>query len=132
MAETVSSKPSVLLLEDDTPLAELILAALANDFEVERAANVEEAAMLLGSRPFDLLVCDHLMPGKKQGLDFLVEAQERFPRAKRILMTGYMNPDLISRSVAVAGLTACLMKPLKMDELRTQLKKVLGGKSAEH
>lgn len=126
MTDIPSPKPSVLLLEDDTPLAELIMEALAKEFEVERAANVEEAAMLLGSRPFDLLVCDHLMPGKKQGLDFLVEAQERFPSAKRILMTGYMNPDLLSRSMAVAGLSACLMKPLKMDDLKAQLRKVMG------
>lgn len=129
MADASPSRPSVLLLEDDNPLSELIMSALAKEFDVERAANVEEAAMLLGSRQFDLLVCDHLMPGKKQGLDFLVEAQERFPKSRRILMTGYMNPDLISRSMAVAGLSACLMKPLRMDDLKAHLRKALEQKS---
>lgn len=128
MADAPTSRPSVLLLEDDTPLAEMIMNSLGGTFEIERAANVEEAVMLLGSRKFDLLLCDHLMPGGKQGLDFLVEAQERFPAAKRILMTGYMNPDLISRSMAVAGLSACLMKPFKMDDLRTELRGVLARK----
>ncbi|HYC70566.1 MAG TPA: response regulator [Opitutaceae bacterium] len=125
MAFAPAPRPAILLLEDDTPLAGLIMAALENEFDVERAANVEEAVLLLGTRTFDLLVCDHMMPGKKQGLDFLVEAQERFPAAKRVLMTGYMNPDLISRSMAVAGLSACIMKPLRMDDLKTQLRKVL-------
>ena len=98
MAEASPSKPSILLLEDDNALAEMIATALGGEFEIERAANVEEAGLLLGSRPFQLLLCDHMMPGGKQGLDFLVEAQERFPKAKRILMTGYMNPDFLSRS----------------------------------
>lgn len=125
MAETSTARPSVLLLEDDTPLAEMIMNSLNAEFEIERAANVEEAVMLLGSRKFDLLLCDHLMPGGKQGMDFLVDAQERFPAAKRVLMTGYLNPNLISRSMAVAGLSACMMKPFKMDDLKAELRKAL-------
>lgn len=125
MAETSTARPSVLLLEDDTPLAEMIMNSLNAEFEIERAPNVEEAVMLLGSRKFDLLLCDHLMPGGKQGMDFLVDAQERFPAAKRVLMTGYLNPNLISRSMAVAGLSACMMKPFKMDDLKAELRKAL-------
>lgn len=127
MAES-PAKPSVLLLEDDTPLADMILASLGGEFDIERAANADEAALLLASRRFDLLLCDHLMPGGRQGLDFLVEAQARFPAAKRVLMTGYMNPDLISRSMAVASLSACLMKPLRMEDLKAELRRVLAGK----
>lgn len=126
MADAPLSKPAMLLLEDDHVLAEMIVAALGGEFEIERAANVDEAVLLLGSRRFEVLLCDHMMPGGKQGLDFLVEAQERFPPAKRILMTGYMNPDLISRSMAVAGLSACLMKPLRMEDLKAQVRKALG------
>jgi DNA-binding NtrC family response regulator len=121
-----TQRPSVLLLEDDTPLADMILMTLADEFEIERAANAEEARMLLGARPFDILLCDHMMPGKQQGLEFLVEAMERHPKSRRILMTGYINPDMLSRSITVAGLSACIMKPFDMRQLRRQLHESIG------
>lgn len=102
------------------------MRSLGDDFDIERAANVEEAKMLLASRPFDVLLCDHMMPGKQQGLDFLVEAMQHYPRSKRILMTGYINPDLISRSTALAGLSACLTKPVNMSEVKRVLRQTLG------
>jgi len=119
-------RPSVLLLEDDTPLADMIRLTLGDEFDIERAENAEEARLLLAARPFDVLLCDHMMPGKQQGLEFLVHAYEHHPKARRILMTGYINPDMLSRSVTVAGLTACLMKPFDMRELRRQLHESIG------
>ena len=120
-------RPSVLVLEDDTPLADMIVLTLSDEFEIERAANAEEAKMLLGARPFDILLCDHMMPGRQQGLEFLVDAMQRHPRSRRILMTGYINPDMISRSISVAGLSACIVKPFDMQQLRRQLHASLGA-----
>ena len=114
-------RPSVLLLEDDAPLVEMILASLGDEFEIEHAANAADARLLLAARPFDILLCDHMVPGKEQGLEFLVHALEHHPKPRRILMTGYINPDMISRSISVAGLSACIMKPFEMRALRQQL-----------
>lgn len=102
-------------------MADMIIQRLGDEFEIERAANAGEARLLLSARPFDILLCDHLVPGKEQGLDFLVYASEHHPVPRRILMTGYINPDMISRSISVAGLSACLLKPFEMDALRRQL-----------
>ncbi len=121
MATASRPRPSVLLLEDDAPLAEMIQVTLGDEFEIARAANAEEAKRLLGKHSFDILLCDHMMPGRQQGLDFLVEVMEKYPKASRILMTGYINPDLIARSITVAGLAACMIKPFEMSELRRQL-----------
>ena len=119
-------RPSILLLEDDIPLRDVVCANLSDTYEIETATNVEEALLLLGSRPYDILLCDQMLPGKKQGLDFLMEAQQRQPEAKRILVTGYMNPELLTRSVKLAGLTACLMKPVFIPDLRQTLSTALG------
>lgn len=120
-----AAKPSVLLLEDEAPLAEAMVQHLMEDFDVERAANAEEAKLLLATREFDILLCDHMMPGGQQGLDFLIEAMARHPKSRRILLTGYMNPDLISRSIALAGLSECLIKPVSFVKLRELLFSVL-------
>jgi len=127
MASERPKRASMLLLEDDAQLAEMIVLTLSDEFEIERAANADEAKLLLGARSFDLLLCDHMMPGKQQGLDFLVYAMEHHPAPRRILMTGYMNPDMLGRSVTVAGLSACLLKPFDMRELRRRLHECLAA-----
>ncbi|MBI2515899.1 MAG: response regulator [Opitutae bacterium] len=126
MADEKKRRPVVLLVEDEGPLAGAVCDNLEDDFEFEVAGNADEALLLLGTRQFDAIVSDQMMPGKKQGLDFLVEAMERQPNAKRILITGYVNPDLLVRSVPLANLSACLMKPMSMAELRQALHTALG------
>ena len=65
------------------------------------------------------------MPGKQQGLAFLMEALEQQPTARRILMTGYLKPELLGRSMSVAQLSACLIKPVPIDMLRQALHRSL-------
>jgi DNA-binding NtrC family response regulator len=118
-------RPVVLLLEDEAQLVAALCDNLADEFEIEVATSVEEARLLLGTRRFDLILSDHMLPGKAQGLDFLVEAMSRQPTARRILVTGYMNPELLARGRTLAQLSACLMKPVEMAQLRKVMRAVL-------
>jgi DNA-binding NtrC family response regulator len=99
---------------------------LKDEFEIEVAGNVEEARALFNTRKYDLILSDHMLPGKLQGLDFLIEAFQRRPETKRILMTGYLNPELLSRGAALAQLSACLIKPVEIMRLRKELDEALG------
>lgn len=126
MTAEARSRPVVLLLDDEMQLTTVIARTLEGEFEVETAANVEEALLLLATRRFDALICDHMMPGNKQGLDFLVEALTLQPDAKRILMTGYMNPELLARGVTMAKLSAVLLKPATLQQIRKALHDALG------
>ena len=119
-------RPSVLLIEDDTALADMVMTSLGEEFDFDRAGNAAEAHLLLATRAFEILLADHMLPSGQQGLDLLVEAMERYPKSRRILLTGYMNPEMLTRSVAVAGLSACLMKPIKMTDLKRILHETLG------
>lgn len=126
MSADAPQRPVVLLLDDELQLTAVMARALEGEFEVEIAANVEEARLLLGTRKFSALICDHMMPGEKQGLDFLVEALTVQPEAKRILMTGYMNPELLARGVSLAQLSAVLLKPATFQQIRKALHDALG------
>ncbi len=44
---------------------------------------------------------------------------------QRILLTGYVNPELLSRSKDLAGLAAVLTKPVAIDELVEAIRMVL-------
>lgn len=119
-------RPAILLIEDEAQLSAVICDNLSDTFDLETAANVDDALLLLAGRRFDVLLCDQMLPGRKQGIEFLIEAMERQPGAKRILLTGYINPELLSRSVMLAGLSACLLKPVSMAELRRTIHTALG------
>lgn len=109
-------RPSVLLVDDEQAIRKVLLLGLKEHFDVECACSAEEAEMMLATRPYDVVVCDHLMPGE-EGLSFLVRIRQQFPRVQRILLTGYINPDLLSRSTTVAGLASCLIKPVNAPTL---------------
>ena len=121
---TPADAPPVLLVDDEPQLLAAMREGLAAEFAVETAGSAAEAEVLLGARPFAMVVCDHVMPGET-GLDFLVRMRERHPRTKRILLTGYMNPELLSRSIAIAELSACLIKPVKAAELAAAVRQAL-------
>jgi hypothetical protein len=40
-------------------------------------------------------------------------------------MTGYTNPEFMSRSTAIAGLSACLVKPVRTSEIAKAVKAAL-------
>ena len=115
-AATPTVRPVVLLVDDEPQLLETLRLGMQGEFELDFAASAEEASLMMATRVYDAIICDHLMPGEV-GLEFLVRARERHPKTRRFLLTGYMNPELISRSISLAGLSACLLKPVRAAEL---------------
>jgi DNA-binding NtrC family response regulator len=117
-------RPTVLLVDDEPGLLDTMRPGLEAHFDLDCATSAEEAEMLLATRVYDVVVSDHLMPGE-EGLKFLIRAAKRHPGMRRILLTGYMNPELISRSVAVAELAACLVKPVRASDLAQTIRTAL-------
>jgi CheY-like chemotaxis protein len=109
-------RQTVLLVDDEEEIRKVVVLGLQEHFDIETAGSTAEAEMMLATRNYDAVVCDHLMPDE-EGLPFLTRARTQFPKVQRILMTGYMNPELLSRSTAVAGLAGVLMKPVNTAEL---------------
>ena len=109
-------KDAVLLVDDEKPLLDVFSAALSPLFEVITATNAREADFILQKKTFKVVVADHLMPGGN-GMNFLVRAREEFPHTQRVLVTGYMKPEMLLRSVNEAALFRYLLKPVSMAEL---------------
>ncbi len=117
--QSTASKPKlgvVLLIDDEKPLIELFAEALSPHFECVLATNTREAEFILHKKACKVVVCDHLMPGGN-GLSFLVDAREEYPDMQRVLVTGYMKPEMLLRSVNEAALYRYLLKPVSLPEL---------------
>ena len=107
---------AVLVVDDEKPLGLLYAEALSPLFDVDVATSAREAGYLLHKKTYKVLVCDHLMPGGN-GLSFLVHVREEYPNTQRILVTGYMKPEMLLRSVNEAALYRYLLKPVSLPEL---------------
>lgn len=114
--ETAPRKSAVLIVDDEEALLEIYSAALSDDFEVVTARNAREADFILQKQAFKVLVADHLMPGGN-GMNLLIRAREEFPHMQRVLVTGYMKPEMLLSSVNEAALFRYLVKPVQFEEL---------------
>ena len=117
-------REAVLLVDDEPALLDAMRQGLGGDFELATASSAAIAEARMAERRYSVVVCDHVMPGEA-GLSFLVRMQDKHPATRRILLTGYINPELLSRSFRVAGLSACLLKPLNMEELSRAVRTAL-------
>jgi DNA-binding NtrC family response regulator len=119
---SASGPVRVLLVDDELPLLDSFRLALAREFEVDVATSTAEAERMLAATAYHVVVCDHLMP-VEEGLPFLIRASERFPRTHRILLTGYMNPELLAHNIEIARLSAVVLKPAKPSEIAQAIRR---------
>jgi two-component system response regulator HupR/HoxA len=126
-AATTTAKPAVLLIDDEPFILDVMRAGLQSEFEIETASSAEEADVMIGTRHYAAIVCDQILPGEN-GLEFLIRAFRQQPTARRILLTGYINPELLSRSTSLAGLSACLLKPVHFVELKKAINSAIAAK----
>jgi DNA-binding NtrC family response regulator len=111
-----AAKDAILVVDDEEPILQAFVAALSPYFEVESATSARDADFILRKKPFKVVISDHLMPGGN-GMSFLVRAREEYPQMQRILVTGYMKPEMLIRSVNEAALFRYLLKPVSLSEL---------------
>jgi DNA-binding NtrC family response regulator len=111
-----SAKPSILLVDDEQSLLDVFSTALEPYFDVSTAKSAREADFILRKKAFKVVVADHLMPGGN-GMSFLVRAREEYPHMQRVLVTGYMKPEMLLRSVNEAALFRYLLKPVSLTEI---------------
>jgi len=113
---------SLLVVEDERPLARLWAAELDRLVEATLAHSVEEARNKLRGRAFDVILLDlHLPDGN--GLDLLKEVTEREDETAVIILTG--NADLNSAIQALRyGAYDYLIKPCRIVELEQHLERI--------
>jgi DNA-binding NtrC family response regulator len=113
---TPAANDAILVVDDEPPILEAFAAALSPYFDVSTATSAREADFMLRKKEFKVVISDHLMPGGN-GMSFLVRAREEYPQMQRILVTGYMKPEMLIRSVNEAALFRYLLKPVTLSEL---------------
>jgi len=90
------SKPSVLVVEDESLVRMAIVDRLENEgFLVLEAANADEAlAILINNLDIRLVFTDVDMPGTMDGLKLAAAVRDRWPPIKILVTSGYKHVRL--------------------------------------
>ena len=116
------NNPSRVLLADDEDLFRDTTADLLrkSGYTVDCAGNAGEAARMLTTEHYDVLISDIKMPGNAE-LELVLKVNELARGLPIILVTGYPAIETAARAVEHA-VVAYLIKPVKMDELLVHIK----------
>lgn len=104
------------MVDDERSLLDVFVNTLSPWYDCYVATSAREAEQLLRKRQFKVILSDHLMPGGN-GMSLLVRVREEYPQMQRVLVTGFMKPEMLLRSVNEAALFRYLLKPVSMGEL---------------
>jgi len=118
-----------ILVVDDEENTRIGLSKLLSQegFEVESAANGNDALDLLGQKKVNLVISDINMPDMN-GLVFLRELSRKFPSTSVIMITAYGGVESYLEAMNL-GAYEYLHKPVRMDELRSVMKKIFNAGS---
>lgn len=113
---------SVLLVEDDAVVAEVLQEALSESFAVERAGDGAAALAKLARVPPDVVILDLLLPGMR-GMD-LCRAIRKASDVPIMVVTGVGDSRTRAQAFS-AGADDFLTKPVRIDELRARLRALI-------
>ena len=117
------TEPHLLVVDDDTRLAELLRRYLSDGgFRVTVAADASEARAQLASFAFDLVVLDVMMPGES-GLD-LTRVLRREGRVPILLLSAMAEPEDRVNGLE-QGADDYLAKPFEPRELLLRIHNIL-------
>jgi len=122
-------KPTVLLVDDDLELRELLREQLdaTGDYAVVGAGNANEALGALAAQPIDVVVTDLRMPGTS-GTQLCREIVRLFPNVPVLLMTAFGSLDAAIEAIR-AGAYDFLTKPFEPERLELSLHRALADRS---
>ena len=107
---------NVLFVDDDKGSLRTFHNLFRRKFNILTACSGEEGLEILANKPIEVIITDQRMPDMN-GIDFLKKVKEEWPDLKYILLTAYIDHDVLTEAVNEAGIFWYLNKPFVPDQL---------------
>ena len=124
MNQREGTLPTVLLVEDDATMAEMVAYNLRRQgLQVEVSADGQQGLTKARDRTVNLLILDLMLPNI-DGIDIAVDVRRSRPDVPILMLTARTEEESKLRGFA-AGVDDYLTKPFSMDELVARVKALL-------
>ncbi len=117
-------RPTVLVVDDEVHMRELISRSLRRSFDVLSAGSVGEAMKVLAASPVDVVLTDERMP-EANGLELLTHVARESPRTLRIMITAFADTDLMLKAINDGHVHRFVVKPFRPVELLSLLEEAI-------
>ncbi len=117
--------PTILYVDDEAINLELLQLTFLNDFRVVTATSAEEGLKLLELNPEIHVILSDLKMPVMNGLDFIKIVKKSYPSKVCMLLTGYMESEIMLEGFNKELIFRYLMKPWKKDELKKTILEAL-------
>lgn len=119
---------NVLVVDNEKKIGELIKFFLQSSFRFNSviiAPNALQASQKCLNQQFDLMIIDHIMPGK-QGLEYIEGLRNslKFQKTKIILVSGFLKQEDVLKAINL-GVKNILVKPFTKKQLVEQVQEIM-------
>ena len=119
---------NVLIIDDEEKICELIkvfLGTMGQYNSVVVANNTVQALQKFQNQRFDLLILDHVLPGKL-GIEFAetLKKSVKFHNMKILLISGFLQQEDVIKSIDL-GIKHILVKPFTRQQLTQKVSEIL-------
>src|SRR6266542_87514 len=121
MADDDIKKSNILVVDDEREHAQVMCEALTRlGHKCDVTYNLAEAQAKLGKKPYDVVVTDLVMEGRREGLDVMREALKKTPPPPVVLVTAHADIPTCKQALH-EGAYDFIEKPLDLDYFRAQV-----------
>lgn len=119
----VMEQKSILLVDDDSTIREVIGDALDGQYTIFEASCYSEA-IKFSNQQIDLALIDYVLPDS-DGFETLQALRKWFPALPAIIMTAYGSESVALKAMR-SKVTDYIKKPLKLSYLKLRISEILG------
>src|SRR6266850_7460131 len=127
MVDAVTQKPTILIIDDDQQVRDLLSELLSVSNECIAVGSAEDALAVLATREFDLVVSDINMGGIS-GLDLVPLVLKRTPDTVVVMISGQQTIDFAIDAMRV-GAFDYITKPLDIRHVETAVRRAISHHS---
>ncbi len=114
--------PKILYVDDESINLELLQLTFMDELDVITATTAREGMEILETQPdIHVIISDLKMP-VMNGLDFIKEVKSRNPEKVCMLLTGFMESEIMLEGFNKELIFRYMMKPWKKDELMKNIR----------
>lgn len=117
-------KMKILVVDDEAPIREVLVASLVDDgYEVKSAKSGEEALKVLEDYRPNVVLLDIWMPGQMDGIEVLRATRSKYSSTEFIIMSGHGTIETAVKAVKL-GAWDFVEKPLSIDKISILLNNI--------